>query len=278
MRSILTSSENLENFMQIGETRVRMSALRILILGLMGGMFIAFAGVASSAAVHTLGSAGLARALAGAIFPGGLLMITFAGAELFTGNMLLSIPCLGRRVKFRSAVKNISIAYAGNLAGSVLIAALCWGGGYFMTTGGLMGGYAISVAAQKSAIGFWQGLSSGILANALVCIAVWSAGAVKSAAGKVFCVYFPIAMFVISGFEHSIANMYFIPAGMFAKLSPVCVDQARTLGVTDAMLDNLNFSGFWQNLIPVTIGNMLGGILLVGLTYWLALRNKDKKA
>ncbi len=166
--------------------------------------------------------------------------------------------------------------YIGNLFGSVIVAYLVSLSGQWNITGGLLGGLTLKTAAAKISLSFTEALTLGVLCNWLVCLAVWMSFGAKDGVSKAACIFFPIWVFIASGFEHSIANMYYIPAGILAKFNPLYVNKALALGASQAGIDSLNvLRMFTRNLIPVTIGNIIGGCIFVGLAYWFVyLRGK----
>ena len=165
------------------------------------------------------------------------------------------------------------LVYLGNLVGSVLVAFFVLRSGQLGYTGCLLGGFTLKLAVYKTALTFEKAFFMGILCNWLVCLAVWMAYGAGDVAGKILAIFFPIWLFVASGFEHSIANMYYIPAGILAKADPLFVEKALELGTSQQAIDALGWgSMFSANLLPVTLGNILGGALFVGLAYWIAYR------
>jgi formate/nitrite transporter len=263
------SAEIVKYFSESSMQKSKYSVLRLMILGILGGAFIAFAAQGSNAAIYTIASAGLGKALAGALFSTGLIMVGITGAELFTGDMLMIIPCLGRQYRFSRLLRNWSLVYLGNFSGSILIVGFILLSGQFDFSGGLLGAFTIKTAVYKVSLSFVKAFFMGVLCNWLVCLAVWMAVAAKDVIGKIFAIFFPIWLFITSGFEHSIANMYYIPAGILAKANPLYVQQALAMGVTAESLDHLNWASFLTgNLIPVTLGNMIGGIIFVGGLFW----------
>jgi formate/nitrite transporter len=197
----------------IGAAKAGRPVMGQLILAFMAGAFIAFAAEGSNMAAFNLlarpETYGLGRALAGAVFSVGLMLVLIAGAELFTGNTLIIIGVLEKRVTAGRMLRNWLLVYAGNFAGSVFIAYLMNVTGLFNSGGGLLGGMTIKIATGKTALAFGPAFVSGFLCNWLVCLAVWASFAARDAAGKMLACFFIIALFVISGFEHSIANMYY---------------------------------------------------------------------
>ena len=280
MESIhFSPAEISERFIETGCKKASQSPLRLFLLGILAGAFIAFAAEGSNVAIHTIESAGLAKALAGALFSTGLMMVVVTGAELFTGNALIVVSCLERQAKWRRLLKNWVLVYTGNFVGSMIIVVFIIMSGQLDISKGLLGGFTIKIATYKVGLSFLKAFSMGVLCNWLVCMAVWMAAATKDIAGKILAIFFPIWLFITSGFEHSIANMYYIPAGIMASANPNWVSAATSLGVTSEALANLNWGSFMlNNLLPVTLGNIVGGTVFVGAAYWLAhLYKKNKK-
>lgn len=266
--------------MQAAERKTKMPLSRLISLGIFAGMFIAGGAAASSVAMHNLANVGLARFLGGCIFPVGLMMIVFIGGELFTGDCLMIIGCVHRNFSARSMLRVILIVYFANLIGAVLVAFLAYFSGQFSYTSNLLGAYTIKVALGKVNISFGAALSSGILCNIFVCGAVLMAGAAKDIAGKVLAIFFPIMAFVVSGYEHCVANMYYIPAGIFALNNEAYAEKAiAEYGYTAEQLSAVNWSNFFlKSAVPVTIGNMLGGMVFLGLPLYFIYEKKAKAA
>lgn len=261
---------------QAGKKKANLPLLKMILLGILAGMFIAIGGEASSLASHSVTNVGLARTITGAVFPVGLMMIVIVGGELFTGNTMIFMAVLQKEATMLQYIKNLTVVFFSNLVGSLLIAGLTYASGQWNYSGGGLGAYTIKVALGKVNLGFGTAFASGILCNILVCVAVLMAIAAKDIAGKVWGIFFPIFAFVISGFEHCVANMYYIPAGMMAKCNPSYVAKAEELyGITADSLDKLNVLGMVKNMIPVTLGNIVGGAILVGAM--LILINKKCK-
>jgi formate/nitrite transporter len=270
----------LEFTSDIGVAKVQRGKLAQLILAFFAGVFIAFAAEGSNMAAFNLlvkaDTFGLGRTLAGVVFGTGLMMVLIAGGELFTGNTLIIVGVLDRKVKVQQMFQNWIIVYLGNLIGSLFIAYMMSQSGLFNSSANLLGGMTIKIAAGKTALPFLRAFYSGIMCNWLVCIAVWISFAAKDVLGKMFSCFFVICLFVVSGFEHSIANMYYIPAGILAKSNPDWVKAAtEQAAVTAQQLDGLNWvTLITKNLIPVTLGNIIGGGGFVGGLYWMSLTKK----
>jgi formate/nitrite transporter len=274
----LGPAEITEKYVEVGRKKANFPAYQLLLLGILGGAFIAFASQGSSMAIHTIQSVGVAKALAGALFSTGLMMVVITGAELFTGNMLIVVYCLEGKSKWLGMLRNWLLVYLGNFIGSMIIVVFIILSGQLNFSSGLLGGFTIKVASYKVGLSFVNAFFMGLLCNWLVCMAVWMASAAKDISGKLLAIFFPIWLFITSGFEHSIANMYYIPAGILAKNNQEWVDAAIAMGITPEKLDALNWYNFLvKNLIPVTLGNIIGGTLFVGAIYWLSFLYKRRK-
>lgn len=247
------------------QNRTRQSVPRLLILGILAGMFIALAGTAAS-----VGGALAGKIASAAIFPAGLAMVILAGSELFTGNCLFLLPLLRGDITGGRTMGSWAIVYCGNLIGSIVIA-------FVVVRCGVLDSIApaaIATAAAKASLPFGAAFLRGVLCNLLVCLAVWMAFCAGSAGGKVVSLYGPIFLFVLCGFEHSIANMFYIGAGLFDKTVPVFAEAAAAAGVD---MTNLTWGNFFlKNLLPVSLGNLVGGAF-VGWVYWFCYLRKGKK-
>ncbi len=252
---------------QVGVAKAGLDTATTFALSVLAGAFIAMGAV--FATTTTAGGSdlpyGVARLLGGLTFSMGLILVVVAGAELFTGNNLIVMAWASRRVSTLMLARNWVIVYAGNFVGAIATAALLYAGRQYELGGGLIGDQALSIAATKTGYGWWQAFVLGMFCNALVCMAVWLCYSARSTADKVLAIIPPIAAFVAAGFEHSVANMYFIPYGLFVKSDDAFVSAQQ--GLPD--LSDLTWSNFlWGNLTPVTLGNIVGGGLMVGAIYW----------
>jgi formate transporter len=239
---------------------------RLVALAVLAGAFIAFGGIFSTVALAGASGApwGAIRVLAGVTFSVGLILVVVGGAELFTGNNLIVMAWAGGRVSTWALLCNWILVYAGNVAGGVGIALLASGARLYEAGGGAVGATALGIAAAKLQLGFVQAVLLGILCNVLVCLAVWLSYSARSTTDRVLAVVPPIAAFVAAGFEHSVANMYFVPFALLVTwLDPgFVVASGLDTGA-------LSWGGFLtRNLAPVTLGNVIGGALLVGGVYW----------
>lgn len=258
-----------------GVAKANLPLGKMLLLGIMAGAFIALGGATSSTAVHGISDVGLARTLAGAIFPVGLMMIVFVGGELFTGNCLITMAVLEKKVSAGQLLRNLVVVYFSNLLGALVIDFLIFFCGNLDYSNGLLGAYTIKVALAKVNIAPVKAVTSGILCNMLVCMAILMAGAAKDIAGKALAIFFPIWAFVVGGFEHCVANMFYIPAGMLAASNPDYVAMAEeAYGITSAQCESITVLQSLRNFIPVTIGNIIGGAVCIGVMYF-CIHRKD---
>jgi len=274
----LNPPEIAQRFVEVGIKKSQLPIYKLLLLGILGGAFISFSSEGSNVAIHNIENVGIAKALAGALFSAGLMMVVITGAELFTGSCLIVVSAAEKMSSWKSMLKNWFFVYIGNFIGAMIVVLLIFLSGQFDFSNGLLGAFTIKIAVYKTSLPFWSALSMGILCNWLVCMAIWMAFSTKDIAGKILSIFFPIWLFITSGFEHSIANMYYIPAGILAKSNPVWADAAIGLGVTQAKQNALTWGTFvTNNLIPVTLGNIIGGCVFVGMIYWLSFLYKPKQ-
>ena len=265
-----TPEEVIEFNLSKAEAKVSFKLCRMIVFGIMAGAFIAIGAATSSTAAHSVANVGMSRLVAGAIFPVGLMLITFMGGELFTGNCLTSMGAMDKRFPWRKVVIDLVVIWLSNLVGALLVVGLTYASGNLDYSAGLLGAYSIKVALGKCSISFARGITSGIMCNILVCAAILLATAAKAIAGKVWAIFFPIMAFVVGGFEHCVANMFYIPIGMLAATNDTYVAKASEVyGITGDQLSALSLQGFISNQIPVTLGNILGGIIFVGLPCYL---------
>jgi len=266
----LLPPEMAERAEETGVAKAALDLPRLLTLAVLAGAFIALGGVFATTALAGAGAApwGPVRVLAGAAFSLGLILVVVGGAELFTGNNLIVMAWAGGRVSTTALLRNWTVVFAGNFVGATATAlAVCLAGTH-RGGEGAFGVAAFAVAHAKLQPGFLQAVVLGILCNALVCLAIWLTYSARTTADRILAVVPPISAFVAAGFEHSIANMYFVPYAIFvAALDPDFV-AARGLGPAAPALTWVAFLG--RNLLPVTIGNIIGGSILVGAVYWFA--------
>lgn len=272
--NLFSPAEVAKNYITIGKGKVNTPVAKMFLLAVLAGAFIAMGGAGAATAAVSIPMASVGKLVGACIFPGGLTMVLLAGSELFTGNCLLTVPLLEKEIPAAGMIKNWFVVYMGNFAGSLLVAS----GVVFSHQISLFdNGLAVSVistASAKCALPFGDAFIKGILCNFLVCIAVWISFAAKDAAGKIAGLFFPIMIFVLSGFEHSVANMYYIAAGLLAKNIPAYAQAAKEAGVN---LDIISWGSFLgRNLLPVTLGNIIGGAVCVGCVYWFIYLRKPK--
>ena len=254
---MLSPAEIAKSAVTIGEGKGKLPTLKMLLLGMFAGAFIALAGVGA-----TLGNVYVGKLAGACIFPAGLLMVVVAGSELFTGNNLMACALFSRKIGVKQLLKNWSLVFLGNFIGAVLVAFAVVFSGALEPVADVV----VNTAVNKVNFSFGEALLRGILCNFLVCIAVWMAFGADSLGGKAVAVFFPVMLFVLCGFEHSVANMYYIPAGLF---------ETAKHGVT---IEGLNFGTMLvNNLLPVTLGNIIGGAGLVGGGYFLAYLREAKQ-
>lgn len=271
---MLSPLEITEYVEEMGVKKAKNRTSQTLLLGMLAGIFIALGAYGSAVASHSITNFGLQKVIAGIVFPVGLLFVLICGSELFTGNCLLSVAVAQKRISISDMIRNLSLVYIGNFIGAAIIAGLVYGAGLLELNGGAVGGYAIKVAATKANLTLSQGFFSGILCNIIVCLSVWGTYAAKEVPGKVLMGFIPIFVFVIAGFEHCVANMYYFSIGLLAKGNALFVKSSH---ITAEKLSNLTIKGAAHNLLPVTLGNMLGGAIMVGMTYWLIYKKLPYK-
>lgn len=263
---VLTPQEAYDNVLAAYEKKANYPLNKTMILGFLSGIFLSLGSFAAAATSHSITNYGLSKLISGSIFPIGLILIILCGTDLFTGNVLLTVLLLEKKISLKTMAKNLMVVYLTNLLGAIIVTSLLIFSGAFDANSGALGTYAIKVAATKASIPFFKALCSGILCNIFVCIAVWGSFISRDVFGKMAIIWFPICAFIISGFEHSIANMYYFTAGLLSKASglyefPVGKD--------------ITISGAISNLIPVTIGNIIGGAIFVALMFYLVYGHKN---
>ena len=269
-----TPQEVAASFVQSGKNKAQLPIEKMLILGLLAGMYIALGALASNTVSCTIENPSLARLVSACVFPAGLVMVLLAGSELFTSNCLMVISLFQREIRLSSMARNWLFVYLGNFLGSLFLVLLAYAGGQWNLFNEALALTTIQVAASKVAHSFGSAFFLGVGCNFLVCIAIWISAAAKDVVGKVSGLYLPIFIFVLAGFEHSVANMYYIPAGIIAAGNSTYAAAALAFGVDLSLLTWENF--LLHNLLPVTLGNLVGGSLLVGLPYWYCYLHTKK--
>lgn len=265
-------------FRGVSKAKTSLPLLNMIILGILAGVFIGFGGQLATMVsfdMEKIFGIGFTKFIFGSVFTVGLMMVVIGGAELFTGNNLIFLGVLNGDVKLSRMFNNWFWVYLANFIGSLLLAWIMYATELWKTGNFGEGAKALAIANGKVNLGWGAAFARAILCNWLVCMAVWMSAAAKDIVGKIFAIYFPIMAFVASGFEHSVANMYFVPMGLFLKNNPQVVEAAGLVG----KLSSFTWGGFiWKNLLPVTLGNILGGAFFVATLYWVVyLRGKKDK-
>lgn len=265
---MFSPAEIAQNYVGIGTKKARLSVVDTLLLAFMAGMFIACGGIASTTAVVNIESASVAKLVSACIFPAGLIMVLMCGSELFTGDNLVVIAWFDKKIKFWEVLRNWGLVLFGNWVGATVVAAFVVYGHTPDLFGGQLAEAIVNTANAKCGLSFQDAFFRGIMCNILVCLGVWGAAAAKDVAGKVLFAFWPVMCFVVCGYEHSVANCYYIMAGFMAKAE---------YGLAGDNITAFNF--LITNLVPVTLGNIVGGAIFVGFAYWLIyLRNNNKVA
>ena len=263
---------------QVMPAKANFRKSKTFVLAIAAGALIAF-GAQVSLTVMT-GTAenlswGIAKLVGAMTFATGLMMVVLTGSELFTGNVMMTLSVIEKKTSFAKLLRNWIIVYAGNFIGSLLIAFLIYYSGCSHNSHEALGVLSLTTAYQKVNLTWVEAFTRGILCNWLVCLAIWMASSARLVIGKIFAIFFPIMTFVASGYEHSIANMFFLTNGIFAKHSAAIVAAS---GLSVQQLATLNIKSlFLSNLIPVTLGNMVGAIVFVVLLFWTAYLRDDHK-
>lgn len=253
----------------VGVSKVNMSVSKTLVLAMLAGAFIAFGSIFfTTVTAGSTMSYGITRLIGGLSFSLGLVLVIVGGAELFTGNSLIIMAWANKKINTSQLLKNWILVYIGNMTGALFIVVLMFFSRQYSFASGAVGMNMLNIAKAKCELGFAQAIVLGILCNILVCLAVWLCFSSRSISGKIASIIFPITAFVASGFEHSIANMYFIPEAILVLNSGD--DKFLALVNTSGQnYESVSWSNYLlDNLLPVTMGNIIGGAVLVGLVYW----------
>lgn len=265
----------------IGVKKALMGPRNTFALAILAGAFIALGAVFSiTVTADAAGnmSYGITKLVGGLVFCLGLILVIIAGAELFTGNNLIVMAWADGHISTWQVLRNWGIVYVGNFVGSIVTAGLVFYARQYTFGGGAIGLNILNIAESKTSLGFMQAIVLGILCNALVCLAVWLCFSARTTTDKILAIIFPITAFVAAGFEHSIANMFFIPMGLFVKTGAPA-GFWELIGKTAADFPHLTWGNFFiVNLLPVTIGNIIGGSVMVGLVYWFVYIRKGMVA
>lgn len=272
----LLPTEMAQKAEDVGLRKANLDFLTLFFLSILAGAFIGL-GAIFSTTVTTGGSVlpyGINRLIAGISFCLGLILVIVGGAELFTGNTLIIMGFMSGKVPLRKLLRNWGIVYLGNFVGSVLTAITMFFTKQYTFATGNLGLNILNIAEAKSSLEFFQAIVLGVICNALVCLAVWLTFSAGTTTDKILAILFPITAFVAAGTEHSVANMYFIPIGLMVKNFG---GEAffENIGKTGLDFPNLTLENFFlDNLLPVTIGNIIGGAVMVGLIYWFVYLRK----
>lgn len=274
---MLPPAEIVARLDDIAKNKASMPVTSLLILGFLAGAFIAFAAQGATVASTDAPTFGAMRLITAAVFPVGLMLVILAGAELFTGNAVMSIGVLNRAITVGGLLRNWVLVYFANFIGSVTMAYFMRASGLWHWNGSGVGLSVVNIALAKVSLTFTEAFVRGILCNWIVCLAVWISVGAQEVAGKILGMFFPIMLFVLSGFEHSIANMYYIPAGIFAAADPriAAVALFPSAAAEPGVLSWGSF--FAKNLLPVTLGNIVGGVVFVSVLYWSVYRARKAK-
>ena len=254
----------------VASVKAKFSTLQTFLLGINAGVFIALGAqfatlVISDSTLHF----GLNSIIAGIVFSLGLILVVIAGSELFTGNCLIIIGYLDKRVTTREVFDNWGISFVGNLVGSLIIVFFVYNAHQWEFFHNMVGAKALLIANTKVNLSFEAAFARGVLCNSMVCLAVWLCFSARNVADKIIALTFPVAGFIASGFEHCVANMYFIPMGVVLKRNPDAVAAAEKMAGRTLDLSQLTWTGFFvNNQIPVILGNIVGGVILVGIVFW----------
>jgi formate transporter len=262
----------------IGVSKVNMPLSKMLVLAMLAGAFIAFGSVFfTTVTAGSTMSYGMTRLFGGLSFSLGLVLVIVGGAELFTGNNLIIMAWANKKISTSQVIKNWVLIYLGNMIGALFIAFLMFFSKQYSFASGSVGINALNIAKAKCELGFVQAIMLGILCNILVCLAVWLCFSSRSIAGKIASILFPITAFVTCGFEHSIANMYFIPEAILV-LNHGDLKFLELVNTSTINYESVSWSNYlFNNLLPVTIGNIIGGAVLVGLVYWFVFLRRSEK-
>lgn len=263
----------------VGVAKATAPLFQLFVLGILAGSFIALGAIFATTVTAGDGlSFGLSRLLGGLVFSLGLILVVVAGAELFTGNNLIVMAVASGQVTPAQLLRNWGIVYVGNFVGAIGTALIMMASEQYLQGGGAVGARMLAIGSAKTQLDFVPAIATGIMCNVLVCLAVWLCMSARSATDKVLVIIFPITAFVAAGFEHCVANMYFVPKALFVKAWG-SDEFWSSIGASAADYDHLTWGSFLgDNLLPVTIGNIIGGSLLVGLVYWFVYLRKPTKS
>jgi formate/nitrite transporter len=257
---------------QVGVRKAAMGVLETFVLAMLAGAFIGLGAVFSitvGAGTVDVVPYGIGRLLIGSSFSLGLILVLVGGAELFTGNAMMVMAWASGRISMASLLRNWGVVFVGNAVGAIATAGMVYLSGQHQFGDGAVGRFALTIAAHKQDHDFLSAFVLGVLCNALVCLAVWSSFSARSTIDRIAAIVLPVTAFVAAGFEHSIANLYYVPLGLMLRADPDCAGLVASSGISGS-LERLTVGDFLtSNLLPVTLGNLCGGAVLVAATYWL---------
>ena len=262
-----------------GTTKAGRDAIALLVLGILAGAFIALGAMFMTVVVTGAGDLpwGMAKLLGGLVFSLGLILVIVGGAELFTGDSLMIVACASRRITLRSLLRAWALVYVGNMIGAMGTALLVFLSGQHTFAGGGVGQTALTIASTKAALPTIELFFLALLCNVLVCLAVWMSFGARSTTDKVMVIVPPVTAFVAAGFEHSIANLYFLPYALAIKAG-ASVDFWSAIGQTPDAYAAITLGAATHNVIVATVGNLIGGSLMVGAVYWLVYLRKRRSS
>jgi formate transporter len=273
----LSPSETAEKVAKSDMQKVNTNVFSTFILAILAGAFIALGGIYFTFATSQITvTSTFTQILGGLSFSMGLMFVVITGAQLFTGNNLGVMNIASRKLGAARLLKNWTIVYGGNFIGSVATAGVLYMSKAWTNNGYQFGIRALAIANHKVGLGFVDAFFLGILCNCLVCLAIWLAASGKKVSDKILAIMFPVAAFVAMGFEHSVANMYFLSFAWIIKNDPSFLSAMQTAG-TAVNTSHITYISILHNLIPVTLGNIVGGSVFIGLMYWLAYLRNNKK-
>lgn len=263
---MISSDQIARNYEVAGARKAQLPVPHMLVLAIFAGMFIALAGAAASTASAAITNPSVARIISALVFPAGLVMVVLTGSELFTGNSLMVLALLDRKVTPGGLMRNYLFVYLGNLIGSLFVALLFVYGHIPDLYDGGLAQVLVDTAAAKTNLSLSDAFFRAILCNVLVCVAVWLTMSATHVSGKIAAIYPPILVFVLCGFEHCVANMFYIPAGLMVQAEYGLTAQGLTVG-----------RFLLNNLLPVTLGNLVGGMVVVGISYWFVYLRRQQR-
>ncbi len=279
-KNFLTPAETANSFIEIGDYKVKMATAKVLISGFLAGAYIAFAAQLMTTVTHDMAGffgSGFTSFIGGGVFGLALVLVLVAGSDLFTGNTMLSMGWLNGNLNTKQVLNNWTLVYIGNFVGALFLVWMMYHSSMWHGHDGAVGANAVALAYKKTHLSFSEAFIRGIACNWLVCLAVIIVASARDTMGKIAGAWFPVMAFIASGFEHCVANMFIIPAGITASLDPV-VAHAVMEAHPAWDLATLNMNSFIVgNLIPVTLGNIFSGAVLVGGLYWFLYVKEENK-